>query len=64
MYVIYKNNRKLKSHNYTLAFWSYEQARQFVRKQLRKTSYVRHKGQPDILMCDRGYKIRHETSPF
>ena len=41
----------------TKPFCDYEQARQWVRKQLRKMTYLRHAGQPTATMREYGYRI-------
>ena len=53
MYLVYKNNRKQRT-----LFSSYEQARQFIRRKLRKATTDRRSGQPALPMWTFGYEIR------
>ena len=55
MFKIYKNKRIATK---TL-FSSYEQARQWVRKQLRKSTDLRNSGQPAVPFALFGYEIRN-----
>lgn len=52
MYLVKKHNRKTNQ-----TFDTYEQARQWIRKQLRKIESFRLSGQPDCFMSDFGYTI-------
>jgi hypothetical protein len=53
MYQVFKNSRKTKH-----TFETYEAARQWVRKQLRKLIAYRYFGQPDASMSEYGFQIR------
>jgi hypothetical protein len=54
MFVIFKNKRPAGNQKYI----TYEQARQAVRKRLRKLVDVRNAGQPSFPMWALGYEIR------
>jgi hypothetical protein len=54
MYNVYKNNRKIKS-----MFFSYEEARQFVRKMIRQLDNTpRYAGQPVTPMFALNFSIK------
>ena len=53
MFTIVKNNKKTKT-----TFYTYESARQALRKKLRKLTALRRSGQPWVSMKDFGYQIR------
>lgn len=55
MFKVYKNNRVATKNTFN----SYEQARQWVRKQLRKVTTNRISGQPTIPFALFGYDIRN-----
>jgi len=52
MYNVYQGNKKIKSK-----FSTYEAARQFVRKQLRKITPYRSNNQPDLPMFMADFNI-------
>lgn len=52
MYLVKRNGKKTKH-----TFETYEQARQYIRKQLRKLETYRVAGQPDCYMDDYGFTI-------
>jgi hypothetical protein len=61
--MLYRVRYKVVRNGITVAkgFKTYEQARQFLRKLLRKKDPVRVNGQPDSLSAIRlGYKIKHD----
>lgn len=54
MFKVLKNKKTVKT-----GFTTYEQARQFARKQIRKVFGLRNSGQPDISLAEAGYVIRN-----